>query len=116
MLFRSPASMTASLETFTRVKCSGKIAVLGEMRELGENSAMYHAELEPLLEDIDHVILVGSMWLEALGEGKGYVFTQDWREALDDLRRITQAESWQGMLVKGSNSIGLSNIVKEFAE
>ncbi|MBQ3403629.1 MAG: UDP-N-acetylmuramoyl-tripeptide--D-alanyl-D-alanine ligase [Synergistaceae bacterium] len=112
----NPASMTASLETFTRVKCSGKIAVLGEMRELGENSAMYHAELEPLLEDIDHVILVGSMWLEALGEGKGYVFTQDWREALDDLRRITQAESWQGMLVKGSNSIGLSNIVKEFAE
>lgn len=104
----NPASMRASLETFARVKCSGKIAVLGEMRELGENSAMYHAELSPLLEGIDTVILVGEIWREAV---KGdYVFVDDWQKALDALKNIPE---WQGLLVKGSNSLGLSNIVRE---
>ena len=104
----NPASMRASLETFARVKCSGKVAVLGEMRELGENAAMYHAELAPLLEGIDTVILVGEIWREAV---KGdYVYAEDWRKALEALRN---ADEWQGLLVKGSNSIGLSNVVKE---
>lgn len=106
----NPASMTASLRTFSRVRASGKIAVLGEMRELGENSAEFHAELEPLLEGINDVILVGEIWHEAL---KGnYIFVQDWKEALETVRKI---QNWQGMLIKGSNSIGLSNIVKELA-
>lgn len=104
----NPASMRASLETFARVKCSGKVAVLGEMRELGENAAMYHAEIAPLLEGIDTVILVGEIWREAV---KGdYVYAEDWRKALEALRN---ADEWQGLLVKGSNSIGLSNVVKE---
>ena len=104
----NPASMRASLETFARVKCYGKVAVLGEMRELGENAAMYHAEIAPLLEGIDTVILVGEIWREAV---KGdYVYAEDWRKALEALRN---ADEWQGLLVKGSNSIGLSNVVKE---
>ena len=107
----NPASMRASLETFARVKCSGKIAVLGEMRELGANSAMYHAELSPLLEGIDTVILVGEIWRGAV---KGdYVFVDDWKPALEAVKKI---DGWQGLLVKGSNSLGLSNIVREIAE
>ena len=105
----NPASMTASLQTFAKVKCSGKAAVLGEMRELGENAAMYHSQLAPLLEGIDNVSLVGEIWREAL---KGdYVFVGTWQEALEALKNI---QDWQGLLAKGSNSIGLSNIVKEF--
>ena len=104
----NPASMRASLETFARVKCAGKVAVLGEMRELGTNAPMYHAKLAPLLEGIDMVILVGEIWREAL---KGdYVYAEDWRKALEVLKGI---DGWQGLLVKGSNSIGLSNIVRE---
>ncbi|MBQ6972370.1 MAG: UDP-N-acetylmuramoyl-tripeptide--D-alanyl-D-alanine ligase [Synergistaceae bacterium] len=107
----NPASMRASLETFRQVKCSGKVAVLGEMRELGENEAMYHTELEPLFDGIDTVILVGGIWREAV---KGdYVFADDWKSALDALRKI---DGWRGVLVKGSNSIGLSNIVKALEE
>ena len=108
----NPASMRASLETFANVRCSGKVAVLGEMRELGENSVSYHAELSPLLADIEHVILVGDIWREAM-KGGDYVFADDWHAALDELKKISE---WQGLLVKGSHSIGLEHIVGEFAE
>ena len=109
----NPASMRASLETFSKVVCAGKIAVLGEMRELGEDSAKYHTELEPLFGGIDGVILVGDMWREAFPENKEYVFVKDWHEALKAVREIESAREIQGCLVKGSHSIGLENVVRE---
>lgn len=109
----NPASMRASLETFANVKIAGKIAVLGEMRELGENSAMYHSELNSLLDDIDHVILVGDVWREAMNDNSRYVYADDWKNALVHVHEIMSSQEWRGILVKGSNSIGLSNIVKD---
>lgn len=111
----NPASMRASLQTFARIKADGKIAVLGEMRELGEDSAKYHAELKSLLEDIDDVILVGNIWHEAISENSGCTFVSDWKEALVCVKKIMETDSWSGILIKGSNSIGLSNIVKELS-
>ena len=109
----NPASMRASLETFSKVVCAGKIAVLGEMRELGEDAAKYHAELGELFEGIDGVILVGDMWREAFPENQDYVFVKDWHEALKTVREIEAAREIQGYLVKGSHSIGLENVVRE---
>ena len=112
----NPASMRASLETFARIKSEGKkIAVLGEMRELGVNSPKYHEALKPLLDDIDHVILVGSIWNDSLSMNSGYTFVSDWREALECVKKIMNSEDWNGILIKGSNSIGLSNVVKELS-
>lgn len=108
----NPASMRASLQTFASIHSNGKIAVLGEMRELGVNSAKYHEALKPLLDDLSYVILVGDVWHEAFGENSGYTFASDWKEALDDVKKIMTAENWSGILVKGSNSIGLSNVMK----
>ena len=108
----NPASMRASLETFARVKAPGKIAVLGEMRELGPDAATYHENLTLLLENIEHVILVGSLW----PEHKGFIRVGKWQEALEHLRTIMSNNDWSGVLVKGSNSIGLSNVVKEITE
>ena len=109
----NPASMRASLETFSKVVCAGKIAVLGEMRELGEDSAKFHAELGELLEDIDGVILVGEIWREAFPDNSSYIFVKDWHEALKAVREIESAREIQGILVKGSHSIGLENVVRE---
>lgn len=112
----NPASMRASLETFNKVVCAGKIAVLGEMRELGENAVKYHAELEPLLEGIECVILVGDVWREAFGENSSYIFAKDWHEAVKAVKEIAGSRVIQGLLVKGSHSIGLENVVREFEE
>ena len=109
----NPASMRASLETFSKVVCAGKIAVLGEMRELGENEVQYHADLGDLLENIDGVIMVGEIWREAFPDNNSYIFVKDWQEALKAVREIENAREIQGVLVKGSHSIGLENVVRE---
>ena len=85
----------------------------GEMRELGENEVQYHAELGELLEGIDGVILVGEIWREAFPGNEDYIFVKDWREALQAVRKIESARQIQGVLVKGSHSIGLENVVRE---
>ena len=109
----NPASMSASLKTFNGVEFPGKIAVLGEMRELGENSAKYHADLMPLLENLDCVVLTGGTWREAMkGEHKNFIFAEDWREALEAVKKFLNENEWHGILVKGSHSIGLENVVK----
>ena len=109
----NPASMKASLETFARVQISGKIAVLGDMLELGKDEIYYHKELEPLLDNIDCVILVGKLWHEALKENTRYIFAPDWQTGLNELRKAMNNTDWHGMLVKASQSVGLSNIVKD---
>ena len=106
----NPLSMRASLETFVGLPMSGekKTAVLGEMRELGPDAVRYHRELEPLLDKLGNVILVGGLWREALPDHPGRFFVGDWREALD----IVQDLDWRGLLAKGSNSLGLQNVVR----
>ena len=37
-----------------------------------------------------------------------YIYLNSWQEALSEIKKI----DWSGILIKGSNSIGLSNIVK----
>ncbi|MBQ7560912.1 MAG: UDP-N-acetylmuramoyl-tripeptide--D-alanyl-D-alanine ligase [Synergistaceae bacterium] len=109
----NPASMKASLETFSRVQTSGKIAVLGDMLELGEDKIYFHKELEPLLDGLDKVILVGSLWREALQDNERYIFVPDWQGGLNELRNLMNNLDWHGILIKASQSVGLSNIVKE---
>ena len=108
----NPASMSASLKTLNGVELPGKIAVLGEMRELGEGSVKFHAELEDLFENLDCVILTGKIWREAFGNNKKYIFADTWQEALEALKNFMDNHEWHGILVKGSHSIGLENVVK----
>ena len=108
----NPASMTASLETFAGVEFPGKIAILGEMRELGEDAVKYHAELETLLENLDCVILTGNIWKEALPQKQNFIFVSTWQDALDAAKNFMAENDWHGILVKGSHSIGLENVVK----
>ncbi len=104
----NPLSMRASLETFAGLPEKGRLAVLGEMRELGPEEARFHRDLEPLLDRLENVILVGQLWRETLPECPGRLFARDWREALEAVKR----GEWRILLAKGSNSLGLGNIVR----
>lgn len=113
------ASMAATLAVLGRQSAARRIAVLGEMRELGSESARLHAGIaEPLLAaNVDFALLVGP-GMAALGEAL---------EGRADFRHVADAASARDLLtsmiapgdailVKGSNAVGLSAIVAALEE
>lgn len=109
----NPLSMRSSLETFISLHVRGrKMAVLGEMREMGTDAVRYHRDLEPLIDSLDETVLVGTLWTEALKSRPGRRFVRSWREALDAAR----GTEWVGILVKGSNSLELGKVVEGLSE
>ncbi len=58
----NPASMKASLSESLRIPAKRRIAVLGEMKELGENALYYHQELLPFFNQFSKVFIMGTLW------------------------------------------------------
>ena len=105
----NPLSLRSSLETFVSLPLEGrKVAVLGEMREMGPDAPRYHRELSPWIDGLDEAVLVGDIWRTALEERPNRRFVHDWSEAL----AAAEAAEWMGLLVKGSNSLELGRVVK----
>jgi UDP-N-acetylmuramoyl-tripeptide--D-alanyl-D-alanine ligase len=117
----NPESMKAALLAFEAIDTSSqKIAVLGDMLELGVDSAFWHRQLGRFLVKIsafEKIILVGSMmaWTRKMIPGHMSVIeTASWEEALSKVEEVLVKESI--VLVKGSRAIGLSNLVDSLAE
>lgn len=115
----NPASMAATLAELGKV-AGRKIAVLGAMRELGDKSHDYHLDLVGPLASakVDFTILVGEEMqilaerLKAGVEGlREFAHCATANDALE-LLKSNMRES-DTILVKGSNSMGLSAIVSE---
>ncbi len=111
----SAASMAATLAVLGR-EPGRKIAVLGEMRELGRASDELHAGIAaPLLAaNVDFAILVGGAMkpLARALEGRTELrHVADARAARLLLRSIVSPGDT--ILVKGSNAVGLSALVAE---
>jgi len=113
----NPASMRATLDVLAH-EPGRHVAVLGEMRELGEASADFHAALAgPIAAArVEAVVLVGEAMTplaEALEGRVDFVHVRDAAAALDHLRRaIAPGDT---VLVKGSNGVGLSRVVAGLA-
>lgn len=62
----NPTSMGVAISEFSRMKDARKMVILGDMYELGEDSAREHQHLLKLLNELsfDEVLLVGSMFAE----------------------------------------------------
>lgn len=110
----NPTSMRATLAVLGREPARRRIAVLGQMGELGEGSAGFHAGLaEPIAAaQVDHVILVGEGMkpLANVLEGQcDFVHVPDAPAALASLSAVLRAGDV--VLVKGSNAVGLSAVV-----
>jgi UDP-N-acetylmuramoyl-tripeptide--D-alanyl-D-alanine ligase len=107
----SPASMRSALDTLAAMECLGrKIAILGDMLELGRISEQAHVEIGAYAaERCDNLFFVGR-WAESYrrGAGRGEVFA-----APDDfLRSLPQVRSGDLVLVKASRGLRLERVVE----
>jgi UDP-N-acetylmuramoyl-tripeptide--D-alanyl-D-alanine ligase len=110
----NPTSMAATLAVFATTSATRKIAVLGAMGELGRDSDALHAGLaDPVIAaGVDFALLVGS-GIEPLAkslEGRvNFAHVADAATAQVMLSKMIQPGD--AILIKGSNAIGLSQIV-----
>lgn len=107
----NPISMKMSIETFDEMfggSDSQKILFLGEMKELGEVAGEEHKKLGEFLKkfDFDNIYYIGDYADEV-----GVKRLKDWQEARDIVEKLRKKDNGVRILLKGSNSIGLYNIV-----
>lgn len=118
----NPESMKAAIVAFSQFKSTGpKIAVLGDMLELGKKEAYWHRQIGRVItksSDLDMLILVGErarMIGRTAPMHMPVEFVQNWQEAQQKL------EGWltvQGtsVLVKASHGMHLDQMVKRVVE
>lgn len=108
------ASMAATLAVLGETPAKRRIALLGEMRELGAQSAALHAGLAApvLAAGVDLLLLVGTDMAPLADALAGQIEVRhlpDAEAALSALQPLIRAEDV--LLVKGSNAVGLSRVV-----
>jgi UDP-N-acetylmuramoyl-tripeptide--D-alanyl-D-alanine ligase len=103
----NPVSMRAALEHLVeRAGPHRRVAVLGEMAELGETAPGYHREVGELVKELGvYVIAVGELARDYGGE---WVATA--AEARERLRK--ELRPGDVVLVKGSRSVGLEVVAE----
>ena len=105
----NPTSMVAALETFASLPVSGrKIVVLGDMFELGERSAEFHADVLRRARELhfDAMVTVGAEANAHNAEGIACVSVDDVRAKLPSLVRPGDA-----VLLKASHGMHLAAAV-----
>lgn len=117
----SPESMKGALLAFENLKTNGKkIAVLGDMLELGQTSSFWHRQLGRFLRKVStlkHLILVGDQvqWIKQTAPVTLDVeHVASWQDAVEKLKNKLDAGSV--VLVKGSRGMKLDNLVQEFTQ
>ena len=113
----NPTSMMAAIDNFELMEGENKLAILGDMLELGEQSEIEHQTIVRRLVEskIEKVILVGKEFCKCTMHNAK--FTIDNRfvvyESLDALLESQCVESLQSQLIllKGSNGIGLYKLI-----
>jgi len=103
----SPASTKSALETLRDLPGKRRIAVLGDMKELGEESLQSHKEIGELASQVcDFFITVGDLASEM--NASNYKTN---KEAVEKIKSILRPGDL--ILVKGSRSMKMEEIVEE---
>lgn len=100
----NPTSMNAALKNFRDMDVDHKMAILGDMRELGDVSAEEHQKVVDFLKDngIENVWLVGDEFGKTNCEFRKFKNVDDVKAAIKE----KQPEGYY-ILIKGSNGIKL---------
>lgn len=110
----NPASMVATFDQLGSESGDRRVAILGAMKELGPGGEAYHAGLAaPLVAaGVQFALLVGEEMapLAKALEGRiDFAHVADHKAARERLKDLIRAGD--AVLVKGSNSVGLSHLV-----
>jgi len=116
----NPGSMAAALETLMQVKKQGRaFAVLGDMLEMGDESAFLHRQVGMIAakEGVDHLLAMGKQASHLLaGAAEGGMKKDQLSEAGDHeqlaahVHGLLTAGDW--VLVKGSRGMRMENVVE----
>ncbi|MCL2259915.1 MAG: UDP-N-acetylmuramoyl-tripeptide--D-alanyl-D-alanine ligase [Fibromonadales bacterium] len=117
----NPHSMKMSLQTLANMPGKGrKIAVLGDMKELGSHSKEYHREIGSMLPglSIDYLVAIGNEAMEycngaeAAGLKPGRIkYFEDKKAAVDALKFLIKENDM--VLVKASRSMKLEEVCND---
>ena len=104
----NPTSMRAALDNFARMEVPHKMAILGDMKELGEATATAHQEVVDRLDacGLDEVWLVGEAFAQTNHTQRTFANVEEVKAALE-----TAIPENHYILIKGSNSMKLASLV-----
>ncbi|WP_421912338.1 UDP-N-acetylmuramoylalanyl-D-glutamyl-2,6-diaminopimelate--D-alanyl-D-alanine ligase [Mesorhizobium sp.] len=113
----NPASMAAAMALLNATPVSGegrRIAVLGDMLELGEHSAKLHAALAELIVGTEtRTVFLGGPEMRALAEMLPAEIHTEYRAGAEDLKPVLLSALKPGdvVMVKSSKGIGFAKLV-----
>ena len=112
----NPTSMAAALENFSNVEAGCKVAMLGDMLELGEESLAEHVAVirSACSRGLDRVCFVGKEFKAASSEVEGDIlenarFYETSAELADSLKEEQLAGAT--VLIKGSRGTRMENVI-----
>ena len=105
----NPTSMRAALDNFSCMEVSRKMAILGDMKELGESTAAAHQEVVDRLATcgFDEVWLVGEAFANTAHTQRTFADVEAVKVALQENMPKDYC-----ILIKGSNSMKLASLVQ----
>ncbi len=108
----NPTSMALALQNFSAMVGTPKIAMIGSMKELGDQTPTEHQAIIDLAKslDIDYIVLVGTEYRDL--ETAGTSWYADSTAARDFISSLDPDTDYH-MLIKGSRSTKMEEILNE---
>jgi UDP-N-acetylmuramoyl-tripeptide--D-alanyl-D-alanine ligase len=108
----NPSSMEVALENFKGTQNSNKLAILGDMFELGANSAKEHLEIvnQAILTKGCVFYFIGSHFFEQKIVHSTFLFFETFKELQSHLEEITISNT--SILIKGSRGMALERVLE----
>lgn len=106
----NPTSMKAAIENFAALNRPKKVLIVGDMKELGEESVKEHHELGRLIAkyEFDRILLCGLSIIEVMDNNPDAIHFESKQMLLNYLKSKKYQDTT--FLVKGSRSMGLEEV------